>query len=498
MKQEEIAPSLRWPVAELEAQNLIGGEWVAAGVSGMPLSSPYNGTKLGSFFPASSAEVESAIAAAQKGYEEWRMVPAKERASRLFGLRNLLVRDLDRLSTVAALESGKTFVEARAELLKGVEVLEFALSLQNSDIGGALEVSRGVTCEYRREALGVTVGIVPFNFPAMVPMWMIPIALAVGNSFILKPSDKVPFTPCLLGELIREAGFPAGVFSIVHGGRSVVEHLITHPQVQAVGFVGSTPVARSVYTQATSAGKRALCLGGAKNHLIVVPDADYSIAVDGILASFTGCAGQRCMAASVLVAVGDVDRIIDGLIDSASKMQLGRDMGALIDQAAHTRLTGAIERAAKEGAVVRLDGRTSKAPVGCERGIWLGPTVIDGAHSSMQCACDELFGPVLTIVRVKTLDEALQLERNSVYGNALSVFTSSGHVARYVSEHATSGMIGVNVGVPVPREPFSFGGTKSSKFGGGDITGFGGVEFWSNRKKITTKWAPQSDKNWMS
>jgi malonate-semialdehyde dehydrogenase (acetylating)/methylmalonate-semialdehyde dehydrogenase len=498
MGQQEIAPSLRWPVAELEARNLIGGEWSSESASGTPIASPYNNKRLGCFFSATNAEVESAIAGAQKGFEEWRVVPAKERAARLLAFRNLLLRDIDHLSTVAALESGKTFAEARAEVLKGIEVLEFASSLQNSDCGGALEVSRGVTCEYRREALGVTVGIVPFNFPAMVPMWMIPISLAVGNAFVLKPSDKVPFTPCVIGELIREAGFPAGTFSILQGGRSVVEQLVSHPQVQAVGFVGSTPVARSVYTQATSVGKRALCLGGAKNHLIVTPDADYTIAVDGVVASFTGCAGQRCMAASVLVAVGDVDTIVDGVIESASKMQLGRDMGALIDRTAHERLTSAIERATSEGAVVRLDGRTAKAPVGCEGGNWLGPTVIDGAHSAMQCACDELFGPVLTIIRVKNLDEALQLERTSAYGNALSVFTSSGHVARYVSERATSGMIGVNVGVPVPREPFSFGGTKSSKFGSGDITGWGGVEFWSNRKKITTKWAPQSDKNWMS
>lgn len=498
MTRNEIAPNVRWPTEPLQGKNLVGGEWSAEPRSAVSVCSPYNNRELGCFFPASSSEVDTAVAKAEEAYQSWRLVPAKERAGLLFCLRNLLLRDLDNLSCVAALESGKTFAEARAEVLKGIEVLEFASSLQNSDMGGALEVSRGVTCEYRRESLGVTVGIVPFNFPAMVPMWMIPISLGVGNCFILKPSEKVPFTSCLIGALIQEAGFPAGVFSIVQGGRSVVEQLVGDARVQAVGFVGSTPVARSVYTQATAAGKRALCLGGAKNHLIVAPDADPQISIDGVVASFTGCAGQRCMAGSVLVAVGDVDRIVDGVVAAASAMQLGRDMGALIDRAAHTRLTTAIDRAVSEGAQLRLDGRMAQRPQGCEDGNWLGPTVIDRARNSMQCACDELFGPVLTVIRVATLDEALQLERESSYGNALVVFTSSGHVARYVADRATSGMIGVNVGVPVPREPFSFGGTKSSKFGSGDITGWGGVEFWSNRKKITTKWAPQTDKNWMS
>jgi len=429
---------------------------------------------------------------------EWRSMPVKERATLLFQLRNLLARDIDRVSVSAALESGKTFSEAKAEVLKAIEVVEFATSLQNSDLGGVIEVSRGVSCEYRREPLGVVAGITPFNFPAMVPMWMIPIALAVGNSFILKPSDKVPFTPCLIGELIKEAGFPAGVFSILQGGRAVVEQLVSDPRVQAVGFVGSSVIAKSVYAQSTTAGKRALCLGGAKNHLLVVPDADPDIAVDGIVASFTGCAGQRCMAASVLVAVGDVDHIIDRVIEKASAIVLGRDMGALIDKAAVARLTAALDTASRDGARIRLDGRGVKPPVGCEGGNWFGPSVIDNARSSMECGCVELFGPVLSIVRVKTIDEALKLERESLYGNAVSVFTTSGHVARYVAERATSGMIGINVGVPVPREPFSFGGTKDSKYGAGDITGWGGVELWSNRKKITTKWSMQSDKNWMS
>jgi malonate-semialdehyde dehydrogenase (acetylating)/methylmalonate-semialdehyde dehydrogenase len=408
------------------------------------------------------------------------------------------MRDLELLAHSAARECGKTVAEGRAEVLKGIEVLEFAVGLQDSDVGGALDVSRGVRCEYVREPLGVTVGITPFNFPAMVPMWMIPIAIAVGNAFILKPSDKVPFTPSLLGELMLEAGLPKGIFSIVHGGKDVVEALVDHPGVAAVGFVGSSPIAKSVYARATSSGKRALCLGGAKNHLILTPDADPKVAVEGIVGSFTGCAGQRCMAGSVLVAVGECGSIVDQVVDSAAKVSLGRDMGALIDKAAHARLTQAISKAEREGAKVRLDGRLLPAPVGYERGSWLGPTILDEVDATMECSCAELFGPVVSIVRVKNLEEAMALERASAYGNACAVFTSSGAVARYVAENATAGMIGINIGVPVPREPFSFGGTKDSKFGVGDITGVGGVEFWSQRKKVTSKWALQSDKNWMS
>lgn len=486
------------PKQPLSARNLVGGQWIAGSEPSHQLSSPYSGEVLGTIHPASLAEADQCVAAASSAFDAWRQVPAKERAAALLKLREVMLRDIEKLSHSAARESGKLVGEARAEVLKGVEVLEFAASLPNSDLGGALEVSRGVTCEYRREPLGVTVGITPFNFPAMVPMWMIPISLAIGNSFILKPSDKVPFTATLLGELIQEAGFPAGAFSVLHGGREIVEHLARHRTVAALGFVGSSAVARAVYTAATGSGKRALCLGGAKNHLIVAPDANPAVTVDGVVTSFTGCAGQRCMAGSVMVAVGEVEPLLAQVESAAAKMRLGLDMGALIDKAAHTRLTAAIERAVRDGATLRLDGRKCPAPAGYPGGNWLGPTIIDNAQPSMQSACEELFGPVLTIVRVKTLDEALALERSSRYGNALSIFTTSGAVARYVADRASSGMIGVNIGVPVPREPFSFGGTKESKFGTGDITGSGGVELWSNRKKITSKWGLQPDKNWMS
>jgi malonate-semialdehyde dehydrogenase (acetylating)/methylmalonate-semialdehyde dehydrogenase len=498
MNQKSVGPSLVWPTQPLQATSFIDGEFVSGGSVSSNISSPYNNQPLGSVISTSSSDVERAVTSASRASKEWAGVPGKERASLLLKLRTLMLGSLERLSSSAALESGKTFAEAKAEVLKAIEVLEFAASLQNSDDGGAIEVSRGVTCQYRREPLGVTVGITPFNFPAMVPMWMIPISLAVGNAFILKPSDKVPFTPSILAQCIAEAGFPKGIFSVVNGGREVVQQLVSHREVAAVGFVGSSPVAASVYSQATGLGKRALCLGGAKNHLIVVPDADPAITVDGVVGSFTGCAGQRCMAASVLVAVGDVQNIIEEVVRLAGGLVLGRDMGALIDRTAKTRISTAIEHATQEGARLLLDGRAALPPNGCEEGNWLGPTVLDGVEPNFECACTELFGPVLSIIRVKTLDEALRLESMSRYGNALSVFTSSGNVAERVTRCATSGMVGINVGVPVPREPFSFGGTKESKFGSGDITGWGGVEHWSHRKKITTKWASQSDKNWMS
>jgi malonate-semialdehyde dehydrogenase (acetylating)/methylmalonate-semialdehyde dehydrogenase len=443
-------------------------------------------------------QVDQAVRAAGTAFTEWRRTPQKERSAKLHLLRHLLLRDLEKIAHSAARECGKTVAEGLAEVLKGIEVLEFAAGLQDSDVGGAMDVSRGVRCEYIREPLGVTVGITPFNFPAMVPMWMIPIALAVGNAFILKPSDKVPFTPCLLGELITEAGFPKGIFSIIHGGRDIVEALVDHAGVSAVGFVGSSAIAKSVYVRASAHGKRALCLGGAKNHLIVTPDADPRVAVDGIVSSFTGCAGQRCMAGSVLLAVGDTDHLVDQVVDAASRIVLGRDMGALIDRGALTRVTQAIVKAEAEGATIRLDGRKVAPPVGCDEGAWLGPTILDRVSPPMECSCRELFAPVLSVIRVKTLEDAMALERASAYGNACVVFTTSGAVADFVAHNATAGMIGVNIGVPVPREPFSFGGTKDSKFGVGDITGVGGVEFWSQRKKITSKWALQSDTNWMS
>ena len=494
--------TLQIPSSPYACENLIGGRWQPAARGEVrEVVSPYSGTVIGRVAMSGAEDVAAAIEAARPAAAAWRQVPLKERTQVLFRFRELLHRNLEMLGHSAAAEAGKTIGEGTAGVLKGIEVLEYALSLQNLDDGATLEVSRGVTCEVRREPLGVVAGVTPFNFPAMVPMWMFPIAVTAGNAFVLKPSEKVPITSTRIGHLMLEAGFPAGVFSIVHGAREAVDAVVDHPDVAAIGFVGSTPVARSVYARAAMAGKRALCLGGAKNPLIMVPDADPEVTVPGVVDSFTGCAGQRCMAASLLVAVGDVDPLIDRIVERARGLRLGPnpgEMGALIDKAAVARLEAAIERAVADGAKLRLDGRRPTPPAAYPDGNWLAPTILDHADPSWACAKDELFGPVLTIVRVKSLDEALALDVANPYGNAVSVFTTRGAVARSVAERASAGMIGVNIGVPVPREPFSFGGTKHSRFGHGDMTGAGGVELWTQLKKITSKWALQSDASWMS
>jgi malonate-semialdehyde dehydrogenase (acetylating)/methylmalonate-semialdehyde dehydrogenase len=494
-----VSSLVRLPVAPIQGGNLIAGRFERPeGLPCIDVFSPYTGALLGSVPDSGPAQVAAAVAAASAAHKGWAATPIKERTAPLFRFRELVLARLDELSHSAARESGKTVEEARAGLLKGVEVVEFALSLQNLDTGAALEVSRGVRCEVRREPLGVVCGVTPFNFPAMVPMWMFPIAITLGNAFILKPSEKVPLTALLLGELMLEAGYPPGVFSLVHGARGAVEALLEHPQVRACGFVGSSKVAAQVYARGAALGKRVLALGGAKNTLILAPDADPALAIGGIVASFTGCAGQRCMAGSLLVAVGDCEALIDGIVETAQHVQLGRDMGAIIDAGALERLEGAVQQALREGAKLRLDGRRPTAPYGHEGGYWLKPCVLDRVPPESAAAREELFGPVLSIVRVDNLQQALEIEQQSPYGNATSVFTQSGAVAQLVSEAASSGMIGINVGVPVPREPFSFGGTKSSRFGHGDITGMGGVELWTQLKKVTAKWAKAPDGTWMS
>jgi malonate-semialdehyde dehydrogenase (acetylating)/methylmalonate-semialdehyde dehydrogenase len=491
--------SLSIPQTATTLDNLIAGEWQPPQDGALQdVVSPYTGGVIGKVPLSTAADVGRAVEAARSAQAAWRRVPLKERTQTLFRFRDLVHQHIDELSSMAAAEAGKTFDEARAGVHKGIEVIEYALSLQNLDTGGILEVSRGVTCETRREPMGVCAGITPFNFPAMVPMWLYPIAITLGNAFILKPSEKVPLTAGLSGKLMLEAGYPPGVFSIVHGAREAVEALIDHPDVASLGFVGSTTVAKAVYARAAGLGKRALALGSAKNHLIVVPDADPDITVDGVVASFTGCAGQRCMAASLMVAVGDVDHLIDRIVARAGQIRLGQDMGAIIEPAALERIRAGIARAVDDGATLRLDGRDVAAPDAYPGGYWLAPTILDDAAPDSHAATTELFGPVLTIVRVKTLDEALDLENQTYYGNATSVFTTTGAVARYVGERSTTGMVGVNIGVPVPREPFSFGGTKASRFGADDITGEGGVRLWTQLKKVTTKWALQPDANWMS
>lgn len=479
-----------FPAQPVQCRNLSGGVW--QDVSSLPqreILSPYNGRRIGNVPLSTAADVEKTVRAAQDAWPQWRRLPLRNRADVLQKFRNLMLESMPRLIDSVAAESGKTRVEAEAGLQKGIEIIDFAVSLPNLEQMNALEVSQGVFCHFRRESLGVVAGIAPFNFPAMVPLWMIPLALVVGNAFVLKPSEKVPLTSQILGELLLQAGVPAGVFSIINGGAEVVDALLVHPEVKAVGFVGSTTVASHVYRTGTAAGKRVLALGGAKNHLIVTPDCELESTARGVLSSFTGCAGQRCMAASVMIAVGQVDQVIERVCQLARAHVLGRDMGAIIDTASLQRIRSAIANAEKQGGKVILDGRSS-APehADLKPGYWVGPTVIDHARADMECAQLEIFGPVLTIIRAKSIEEAVQISNGSVYGNAASVFTTRGDIAQYVATHSNAGMIGINIGVPVPREPFSFGGTKQSRFGHGDITGRSGLDFWSDLKKITTTW----------
>ncbi|MES2856102.1 MAG: aldehyde dehydrogenase family protein, partial [Bdellovibrionota bacterium] len=422
--------------AQVTCDCLIGGEWVRGTRGARDVVSPYNGKKLGEFSIPSNEQITSAIEKAAEAQKNWAAMPVKERSKVLYQFRNILLREQDEISSLKASECGKTFNEAKAGLMKGIEVLEFALSIQNLDLGGKVEVSKGVSCEFRREPLGVVANITPFNFPAMVPMWTIPIALALGNSYIWKPSDKTPLTARKIADALTEAGLPKGVFTVLHGEAATVDAIIDHPLVKAIGFVGSTKIAKLVYQRGTALGKRVLALGGAKNHIVLLPDANPELSGVGISDSFTGCAGQRCMAASVLLAVGDVDLHIERIVQRAASLELGKEMGAIITKSQVEFLKAAIDRAEKAGAKVLLDGRKAKAPAGMTDGNWLGPTILDMVNAGAEAAKDELFGPIISIVRCKDLSHAMKIESESEYGNACSVFTSNGAMADRVAREA--------------------------------------------------------------
>ncbi len=481
-----------------DCKNFLDNKFVDGNGDFLSVICPVNGKIIGNFRSSNHADIDMAVVSAVKAQKSWEETPIKERSKVMFNFRNILIRDMDTIAKITASESGKTFNEARAEILKGIEVLEYATSLQNLDLGGKIEVSRGVFCEYRRVAVGVIANITPFNFPAMVPMWTIPIALTLGNAYIWKPSDKTPLTSNLLAHALKESGLPLGLFQVVQGDHQAVEAIIDHADIKAIGFVGSTKVAKLVYQRGTKNGKRVLALGGAKNHIILLPDANLDLTGVGISDSFTGCAGQRCMAASVLLAVGDVTSHIEKIVERAKSVQLSVDMGAIITKAQVEFLNSAIDRAVAAGAKILLDGRKAKVPDEFTNGNWLGPTILDNVDPKSEAATSELFGPIISIIRCKSINEAMEIENANPYGNACSVFTSNGALAEKIIQSAKAGMIGVNVGVPVPREPFSFGGINSSKFGHGDITGIHSLNFWSDIKKITTKWEKQTDHTWMS
>ncbi len=479
--------------------NFTGGQWTEAlpDARYIDVESPLNGEVIARLLMSTPAHLDAAVTAASKAFQHWSKVPVKERVQVFFRYKFLLEKHIDELSLLIQTENGKTYDEAKAEIEKAIELTEFACSLPQLVQGEVMEVSRGVECRTEKVPVGVVASIVPFNFPAMVPNWTIPNALALGNTMIIKPSEAVPLTLVRIAALLKEAGLPDGVFNIVNGDRGIVEAICAHPGIEAVSFVGSTKVAKIVYAASTGHFKRCLALGGAKNHLLVMPDANPAMTAGNITASMSGCAGQRCMAASAMVAVGSVDHIIAALVQEAAKIVPGKNLGAVITRQAQQRIERYITEAEQQGAKVLLDGRNATVP-GHEGGYYVGPTIIDHVTPDMAIAREEIFGPVLAIIRSQTVDEALAIENANPYGNAASVFTQSGGVARYVAERAGAGMIGVNIGVPVPREPFSFGGWNDSRFGVGDITGKSSIEFWTKLKKTTVKWNPEAGVNWMS
>ncbi|RLC49853.1 MAG: methylmalonate-semialdehyde dehydrogenase (CoA acylating) [Candidatus Cloacimonadota bacterium] len=477
--------------------NYIGEELIEGGSEKLDVLSPTDGSKISEVFLSTPESVDKAVQTAKEAFPSWSSTPIKTRVQVFFKYKQLLEENMDEITKLVQEENGKTYDEAKAEVLKSAELTEFACSMPQLISGELLEVSKGVECRVENYPVGVVASIAPFNFPNMVPNWTIPNALVLGNAMILKPSELVPLSANRLAELLKEAGLPKGVFNVVHGTKDAVEAICDHPGIDAVSFVGSTRVAKIVYKRATSNLKRVLALGGAKNHLIVLPDANVEMTASNVAASMTGCAGQRCMAAASMVGVGNVDHIIEQLCEEARKIIPGKNLGAIISAKARERIENYIAEAEKDGAKILVDGRNYVVE-GKENGFYVGPTVIDYVRPEMKIAKEEVFGPVLTILRTETLDEAMTIENSSNYGNAAAVFTQSGGLARYVSDRASAGMIGVNIGVPVPREPFSFGGWNESRFGVGDITGKSSIAFWSKQKKITTKWNPGSKTNWMS
>jgi len=479
-------------------KNYYGGEFVESlSTESLDVVSPIDGNLLSKVPMSGVEELNAAVQSAKAAFPKWSNTPIKERVQVFFKYRYLLEKNFDELTALVSEENGKTWDEAKAEVEKSIELTEFACSMPQLVSGEILEVSKGVECRTEHFPLGVVASIVPFNFPLMVPNWTMPNALVLGNTMIMKPSELVPLSCLRMAELLKEAGLPDGVFNIVNGGREIVEVICAHEDIEAVSFVGSTRVAKLVYQQATHNLKRCIALGGAKNHLFVLPDANPSMTASNVTASMSGCAGQRCMAASAMLAVGDVDSIIDQICIEANKVIPGKNLGAVISKAAKERIENYITEAEKDGAKILVDGRNAVVE-GKENGTYVGPTVIDYVKPEMSVATEEIFGPVISIMRTANLDEALKIENANPYGNAASVFTQSGGAARYVMEHASAGMIGVNIGVPVPREPFSFGGWNDSRFGANDITGKSSIEFWTKLKKTTTKWNPEAGINWMS
>jgi malonate-semialdehyde dehydrogenase (acetylating)/methylmalonate-semialdehyde dehydrogenase len=458
------------------------------------VTNPATGAVIAEVGFASVEDVDRAVAIAKAAAVEWRATPLSKRAEVMFRLRALIVENRQKLAEIISLENGKTIADALGEVARGLENVEFACGVPNMLKGGYSEqASRGVDVYSIRQPLGVVAGITPFNFPAMVPLWMLSNAIACGNAFILKPSEKVPSASVFLAELAKEAGVPDGVLNLVQGDKVAVNRLLEHPDVKAISFVGSTPVAKYIYETATRNGKRVQALGGAKNHMLVLPDADIAMAADAAVSAGYGAAGERCMAISVVLAVGDVaDPLIDAIRERVARIKVGpgsepsNEMGPLISREHRDRVASYLEGAVAEGASLPVDGRLDPATGG--DGFFLGPSLIDHAKPGMRCYDHEIFGPVLSVVRVDTYAEALRLINENPFGNGTAIFTQNGGAARKFQFDAEVGMVGINVPIPVPVSYYSFGGWKSSLFGDLHMYGPEGVQFYTRAKVVTSRW----------
>ena len=458
-----------------------------------PVYNPATGQVTGTLGLADDAEINEAVRIAREAFPAWRATGLGRRAEILFKFRALIDENRDTIASMISAEHGKVHSDALGELSRGLENVEFACGIPQLLKGGYSEqAARGVDVYSIRQPLGVVAGITPFNFPAMVPMWMFANAIACGNTFILKPSERDPSVSLFLGELLQRAGLPDGVFTVLHGDKQAVDGLLNHPDVKAVSFVGSTPIAQYVYETGTKAGKRVQALGGAKNHMLVLPDADLDMAADAAVSAAFGSAGERCMAISVVVAVGNVaDPLLSAIQKRLPNVKVGpasdgqAEMGPLITREARDRVEGYVANAAAEGATVVVDGRGHDLG---EQGFFTGVSLLDGVKPGMKCYDDEIFGPVLGVARVETYEEGLKLINDNLYGNGTAIFTRDGGVARQFQFDVEVGMVGVNVPIPVPVSYYSFGGWKASLFGDTHMYGPEGVQFYTRGKVVTSRW----------
>lgn len=476
---------------------LIGGKWVRSDATEFSnVYNPNSGEVIARVPVGGASDVDRAVQAAQKAFPAWADTPVVERARVMMRFKHLLDQNYEKIARQVTLEHGKTFAEAKASVQRGIEVVEFAIGIPSLMMGECMEnIATNVDCETMRHPLGVCVGITPFNFPAMVPLWMYPIALVCGNTFVLKPSEKVPLSSMMIAEYLLEAGLPEGVFNLIHGGKQVVDELLTHPLVKAVSFVGSTAIAKYIYEVGCRNGKRVQAAGGAKNHIIIMPDADMDLVVQALQASAFGCAGERCMAGSLALPVGDAaEELLPKLVASASKMSVGRtdgdtspDMGPVISADHMKRIKGLIDGGVSEGADLALDGRNLEVK-DAANGFFVGPTIFDKALPEMSIVKEEIFGPVLSVVRVKTIEDAIAVGQDCPYGNGAVIYTNDGRAARQFKRYFNAGMIGINVGVPAPMAWFPFTGWNASFYGDLHIQGKEGIAFYTQQKMTMTRW----------